>query len=106
MKDTFKLFKDGFQFMDRNEKTCVVLAQNILKVSAFTLDHITFDELVLKFNLTNGNSYIFSEEIEGWSSLLKWVKIFAGLQENWLKQAFPKPFDTEIHILYNKLIFT
>jgi hypothetical protein len=97
---SFTVKEKGFESDTVAKTKAYVQYERIVKVQAYTIDLIVYDELRLSIETSDGFTYQFSEEVEGWEELLSWVKKWASLEDDWQREAYPEPFSKKITTLW------
>jgi len=72
----------------------------IQKISTYTYDQLSYDELRLEIETSDYEIYTFSEKEDCWTDLTNWVKQWANLPEHWQEEAYTEAFSNELTVLW------
>lgn len=97
----FKIFEDGFEVAFDTSKVFWYW-NDIVKIEAFKIDLLTFDEIVMEFETTERQMTI-TESTNGWNDFITHLpKVFPSINPEWWPEVVQPSFAESRTIVYEK----
>ena len=97
---TFMRTSEGIESITINDEIYYIPFDALHKISAYTFDLFSYDELRIEIETLDGNVYTFSETGDEWLDLCLWVKDWAELPEEWWSTDYAESFSNEVTVLW------
>ncbi|PCJ47626.1 MAG: hypothetical protein COA74_10840 [Gammaproteobacteria bacterium] len=97
---TFQLSEDGFEGETINNEMYFIPFDIIQRISTYSSDLFSGDELRLEIETFDNEVYTFSEREDCWVDLIDWVRDWANLPEDWQQSEYTEAFSNELTVLW------
>ena len=97
---TFQISEDGFEAETSSNEMYFIPFDIIQRISMYSSDLFSGEELRLEFETTDYEIYTFSEREDCWLDLLAWLQDWANLPEDWQNSEFDEAFSNELTLLW------